>query len=148
MAATLELVTDEILTKFKTYWDANAPTAVGGSYSPKMLTEADRSEDPAEGRAWCRIVIRHSSVGHGTLGGVGKRRITRYGLIYVQIFVPFLEGSGFTIVQRLAQVARDAYEGDRTPNVCFAACRLNEQGREGPWIQMNLTADFNWDEVK
>lgn len=148
MAATLELVTDEILAKLKTYWDANAPAAVGGAYNPKMLTEADRAEDPAAQQGWCRISIRHSSVGAGTLGGKGQRRITRYGLIQVQIFSPFLDGSGFTVVQRLAQVARDAYEGDRTPNVCFAACRLNEQGRDGPWIQMNLTADFNWDEVK
>ncbi len=148
MAATLELVTDEILAKFKTYWDANAQAAVGGSYLPKIIYEADRSEDPGDQKAWCRIVIRHSSVGPGTLAGKGNRRITRYGLIYVQIFAPFLDGSGFSVVQRLAQVARDAYEGERTPNVFFAACRLNEQGRDGPWIQVNLTADFNWDEVK
>jgi hypothetical protein len=148
MAATLELVTDQMLSKFKTHWDANAPAAVGGAYNPKMLTEADQNEHPNDQEGWCRVSIRHSSVGAGTLGGIGQRRITRYGFIYVQIFAPALDGQGFTIVQRLAQVARDAYEGERTEDVWFGACRLNEQGRDGPWMQINLAADFQWEEVK
>lgn len=146
MAATLELVTDQILSQFKTYWDSNAPAVVG--YTPRILTEADREEHPSDDQAWVRITIRHTSNNRGTLGGKGQRRIGRYGIVYAQVFAPLQDGEGFTVVQRLAQVARDAYEGKRTDDVWFAACRLNEQGRDGPWIQINLAADFNWEEVK
>lgn len=148
MAATFELVTDEILAQFLNHWNANAASVAELSYTPPVLTEAARAEHSDLDQAWARIVVRHSSVGPGTLGGLGQRRITRYGIIYVQVFAPFRDGEGFTTVQRLAQVARDAYEAQRTPTVWFGACRLNEQGRDGPWIQINLAADFQWEEVK
>jgi hypothetical protein len=150
MATTIELVIDEILGQFKSHWDANVQAMSGLSYVPKMITEADRDETDTQNpdQAWVRLVIRHNSVGPPTLAEPGARRFTRYGTVYAQIFSPFLSGEGFTLSQRLAQVARDAYEGRRTPTVIFRSCRINEAGRDGPWHQVNLVADFEWDEVK
>lgn len=148
MAAQIELVSDEILELFRDYWISNAQTVSGLSYTPELLFEQDQREHGDDNLAWARVKIIHNSSSAPTLGGPGFRRFSRYGSLYVNVFARYVDGSGYTVAQRLAQVARDAVEGKSTTNVWFRACRINEKGRDGPWFQINLVADFTWDEVK
>lgn len=148
MPAKIELVIDEILGHLRTYWEATADVEDLDDV-PVLVFESDNSEAPPDGDLpYVKVYIRHNSTSPPTLGGVGQRRYERYGSVYMNIFVPFQEGMGVTIAQRLAQVARDAYEGTRTDSAWFRSCRLNEAGRDGPWYQINVTADFCWEEVK
>jgi hypothetical protein len=151
MAATLELVIDELLGTLNSFWQANAQTVSGLSYTPELVWESRRDERPKvdPNRAYADVYIRHNSSGVATLGKPAK--YDRYGSVYLNIYAPFVDSSGYAIALRLAQCARDAYEGKRTdPSglAWFRHCRINEQGRQGPFYQVNLVLDFTWEEVK
>jgi len=48
----------------------------------------------------------------------------------------------------MATVARRAFEGVATPrDVLFRAVSVNEVGRSGGWRQVNVAAEFEYDEI-
>jgi hypothetical protein len=141
---------DQVQTALKTRWDAAAAAAIGTTYTPELKWEmTDSSEEPkVKDRPWARCTIRHSTGGQRTLGGPGGRRFRQFGIVIVQVFAPWRAGRGATLTHLLAQVAKDAYEGVSTRDVWFRNVRLSEVGHSGPWYQVNVVADFEWDEMK
>ncbi len=155
MATTLEVAQDEIYTQFTSVWDADTPALLGGSpLEPASIQYEDTTNwtgrpvaDDDDGRAWCRINIRHSRGEQATLAdGNGGSLFRQEGVVIVQVFADFKSNAGSTLAVRLAMVAKKAFEGKRTPNVWFRRARYQEVGREGRWYQINVTADFEWDE--
>lgn len=138
MTATFAEAYGEILTKFKAAWDTTGFDAL----YPNLA--GDPPTDPAP---WARVSISHSP-GSQTLGDdTTGRRYERYGLLLVQVFVP--TGEGLPRALNLAKIITDAFEGATTPSgVWFRNVRVNEVGPDGSWYQVNVIAEFTYDEIK
>jgi hypothetical protein len=151
MATTLELATDEILARFTEQWNADTPAIVGGS--PLMPAEIvyeltnfeGRPQNEAKSAPWCRITLKHVGGRQATLRGDGAL-FEHTGIVIVQVFAAARDNTGATVATKLAMVASKAFEGRRTPNVWFKNVRYEEIGREGAWYQINVSAEFNWNE--
>lgn len=113
----------------------------------------DRPEgepDPREGvDPWVALDILHRGSEQATLGprGIGQRLFTRDGQLVVRVFVPAGK-RGLTDATALAMAASDAYEGRTLDGVRFYRVGTKTVGRDGAWFQVNVTADFEFDEAK
>lgn len=140
--------TDSIIQRFMEQWTADAGTVVGGS-APVVVneaTEADMKPHPRDTTApWARITVRHAT---GRARSLGNRHFAKTGSVYVNIFVPFQSGDAYTTAQRLAEVAKNAYEGKRAGGVWFPSVSTPERGREGSWWQVDCIASFQYHEFK
>ena len=75
--------------------------------------------------------------------------MTRLGLVSVQSFSPLSEGGGLSLAQKSAIIARDTFEGVGTASgIWFRNVRIQEIGATGTWYQMNIIADFEYDEIR
>jgi len=148
MTALFDVARDEILGRFKTQWDADTP-AVNGTVIPTIFYEGINTlGDQPHDAAWAQIFIRHNDAFQRTLGPAGSRRFTKLGIVTVQIFVPLETGVGLTLMEALAKIAEDAFEGKTTiNNIWFRNVRIIEVGVEGPWYQANVLADFEYDSL-
>lgn len=142
MTATYTEARDSILTLIRTAWLAD------GNSSGIPLLWWDVAQDPPEMGAWARVTVRHGTGFQATLAGeTGNRRFTRPGVVTVQIFTP--SGDGLELSDILAIIAARALEGVRTDNgVWFKNVSAPEIGHDGKWFQRNVTADFEYDEVR
>lgn len=155
MATTLEVAQDEIYAQFRSVWVADTPALIGGSpLEPASIQYEDTTNwtgrprgDDDDGRPWCRINIRHATGEQRTLAdAVGGSLHAQLGTVIVQIFADYKSNKGSTLATQLAMVAKKAFTGKRTPNVWFRRARYQEVGRESRWYQINVSADFEWDE--
>lgn len=152
MTATVEQAVDAILTRFNDTWEGDAEsTGIPVAWPDakfQVPTGQDADDDPLP---WARVAINHNpgAGGQATLSGdTGQRRYRRFGVVTVQIFTPF--GGGQLKAHRLVRVAMSAFEGvDLAPSgVIFRNARFTEVGQDGAWLQTNVTADFEYDEVR
>lgn len=105
------------------------------------------SEVPTGQTVWSRVVIRHEWAEQGSLGDFqGKKRWDRSGTVFCQIFSPVGEGS--KTLYDVAQIVVDAFQASRHPNVWFRNIQLNEAGSDGAFEQINVTANFQYDDVR
>lgn len=97
---------------------------------------------------WARVTMRHQEAEVTSLsGGIGQQRYTRTGNVFVQLFAP--DGEGQEDMDAVAQHLLDALEGKTTAGgMIFRAVRYNEVGSDGPWFQGNVSAEFEYDQVK
>lgn len=154
MATTFQVAVDEIYGTLKTQWDADTPAIVGGSpATPAELLYEDtewkgRPDDPTT-LPWARVMVRHSVGEQATLANQSSRRLFRnYGVVMVQCFASMRDNRGALVARQLAEVAKEAFEGKRTSNVWFQSVRFNEVGREGLFYQINVVANFEWDQER
>ena len=60
-----------------------------------------------------------------------------------------LSAGGVALAELLAVVARGAFEGVGTASgIWFRNARIHEAGVDGAWVQMNVLADFVYDEMR
>ena len=140
--ATIAEARDEILTHFTTAWDAQTPPV------PTLLYAHLRQAPPDSGN-WARVSVRHAAGEQRTIGAPGGRRFEHAGIVNVEIYVE-AGVDGFTTGDALVEVARNAFEGQSTaPDaVEFRNVRVSEQGADGRWDRVDVTADFEYDIVK
>lgn len=139
MTATFQVAKDEILGLFKTAWDTTGYEAI---------YENVGDDPPGSADPWARATLRHFAGGQASLANDnGRRRWEREGNIVIQIFVP--AGDGLSEAYDLAKIVADAYEGAATASqVWFRNVRIQEVGPDKSWFQVNVIADFTYDEVK
>jgi len=139
MSATFQAAVDEMLELFRSAW---------ASTGYQIVWPNKRHEKPSTVAPWARVFVRHVLGGQATLSNAdGVRRWRRQGFLTIQVFVPSAQGLPPALA--LAKIAADAYEGSSTPSgVWFRNVRLNEVGPDGDWFQVNVIADFEYDEVK
>lgn len=106
------------------------------------------SVKPSNTTAWIRIAVRHATGGQASLSGDGgARRYRRTGFLFVQLFTEI--GKGLSESDVLTKVLQDALDGKYTPNgVWFRRVRVNEIGPADGQYQVNVVADFEYDEIK
>ena len=96
---------------------------------------------------WASVTIRHAAANQVTLGGIGQRSFLRNGTLIIAIFSPI--GNGLQSGYELARLSATAYEGVASPNgVWFRNVRIQEIGRDGEYMQINVLADFEYTETK
>jgi hypothetical protein len=148
MAASLEIATDEILDTITDAWAAGIGAASGASPLPELLYEIrDGDSEPTSNYSnpWGRVTVRHAAAQQYALASdTGACLFENSGFAVVQIFTPRAQKNGATIAGRMATVVRNALQGKRTANVWFKNVTLAEQSRDGPWNQVNCTAQFTW----
>ena len=143
MSATPTQARDEVLTKFKEAWEADATSA------DVPILYNDVAQDVPDSGSWARVTVRHLDGYQATLAGaVGVRRFRHEGVVTVQIFTPFSDG--LVESDALAEIAKNAFEGEVTTpgRVIFRRVRLNEVGQTGQWFQVNVLANFEYDEIR
>jgi len=134
---TLQEARDAMLGVFKTYWDTTGFTALYPDVPGAV---------PTTDVVWARATIKHALRRQSSLtGGLGQIKYENQGILIIQVFAPIGEGSkrayqyGMNVVH--------AYEDARL-DVWFRNVHLNEVGNSGAFEQVNVVADFNYDEVR
>jgi len=101
---------------------------------------------PPASEPWLRLAVRHAAGYQAGFGG-GTRRYRRNGVALLQIFVP--ENEGPTEAMQLGDSAVDLFEGAvLSGGLRFGPVALREIGVEDSWFQVNMSADFTFDDVK
>lgn len=147
MAADINTAYDEILGAFRTAWEANAGAFNGGTPPEVRYDGVGDPGPPDSDDPWARVQIRHLTGTQASLAGAdAKRRFERAGIITIQVFWP-LSQAALSNARSLADVAREAFEGKATvSHVWFRNVRVQEVGADGSWYQVNILADFEYDE--
>jgi hypothetical protein len=103
---------------------------------------------PREGTAsWAAFHILHDGSDQHSLGESGNRTFTRTGRAVLQIFVPTGQ-RGLEESTALATVAINVFEGKSLAGIRLYRVGLQTVGLDGSWFQVNVKADFEFDEVK
>ena len=144
--ATIAEARDEILLHFTMAWDAGTPPI------PTLFYD-DKHKDPPDDASYARITLKHNLFRQVTVGGKisqggSGQRFRRFGIVTVQVFT--ISGDGLASSDTLIQLALDAFEGENTGSdrIEFRNARANEIGQDGPWFQVNVIAEFDYDRVK
>ena len=134
----------EIVAAFAPIWTANA---VNGGVVPSIHWEG-QPFSPPKTAAWVRFSMRHTLSEQASLSGAGgTRRYEKFGTVFVQVFTPLTTGS-LVLAEELAAVAKSAFEGVSTVNgIWFTGARISEVGPDSSWFQMNVSANFRYDEI-
>lgn len=149
MTATLEEARDDIIELFRTAWKADTESqSVGLVYwdvPSSAPTGHDANGDPV---SWARVFVQHTGGGQASLSGdTGRRRWRRTGVVTVQIFTPY--GTGLSKADKLSMVAMRAFEGQSTSSgIWFRDVNFQEVGQDSIWFQSNVSATFEYDEVR
>lgn len=152
MTATYNQARDQIFALFKAAWDAQT-TALAG-YVPEVRYQGlEVGEKPDGSKHWCRISTQSVTEEQATLSTCveepGKSRYESSGLVFVQIFSPKSEATGYEVGQQLAQVARNAFRGKKTTpgEVWFRNVRINNISPENLLYRFNVVAEYEYDEI-
>lgn len=142
---------DAMLLRLKTAWDADA-AAIAGALPEIVYALTHRDLMPEQRdttKAWTRITIRHGDSRKATLANdVGAARYRRTGVLFVQIFVPFVDASSYTVCQRLAMLAQSAYEGERDTDLVYKTASIQDRSPDGGFVRRDVVVSFYWDQVK
>jgi hypothetical protein len=143
---TMAQAKNEIAGAFRDQW-------IGGPLSAELpVLYRDVGDKPPTSGAWARLTIRHSLGGQATLAGdSGTRHYRHTGFVTVQVFAERHDRAGAeTTLDALVTIAKHAFEGITTSpgRVAFHRVRVNEVGVSGVWLQTNVLADFEYDEVR
>ena len=148
--ATIETARDDIIGLFRTAWLADVESQNVPLFYWDIPNPAPSGED-GDGNpvSWARVSVQHLPGQHqATLSGdTGQRRWRRTGIVTVQIFAPY--GTGLSIGDKLGMVALRAFEGQSTPSgIWFRDVSFQEVGQDSIWFNSNVSATFEYDEVR
>lgn len=145
MATTHDGVVDLIGDVIKAAWDAQAAGIAGGS--PKLVYEwLDRSGKPPanDDESWARLTIRHDAGSGASIGGKLSKRFVRGGFVWVQVFVPWVDGTKPPKSIALGRVVLNAIQDRRSGEVTMTQAKLEEKGQDRAWYRVDVTARFSW----
>ncbi len=128
---------EAIYEAFITAWaSTSAITLDGEAYDPPTA-------------AFVRLAVRHNDSAQESLGGVGRRRFLRAGIVYVQCFAP--KNAGARAADTLAAAAVEILEGVHLSNHDLRIMRAltreigpDEDGR----YQINVEAAFDYTQTR
>jgi len=136
---------DEILGIFKEAWDT---TGFVAKYNDIPEKEVPDTEDGVDS-PWARATVLFAPTGgQASLAGEqGARRWNQNGTVIVQVFAPV--GDGKQKLREMAQLVVNAYREVRGTQVWIRNPRMRDvQSEGGAFSQMNVLADFQFDDVR
>jgi len=136
--ATITEARDDILSVFKTAWDANTTAIVGSVPEVRYQTVEETALPPSTGY-WAWVAVEHVEGGHAA---IGTQLFEHEGIFSVQLYSP-LTTQGIENLDALVEVVLAAFEGKQSTNgVWFRNARVNEVGPSRAWFQTNILIDF------
>lgn len=143
MSLTRKEARDEMIAMFTAAWEADT----NSSAIPIFYQDLDAGNPPSDA-AYVRLYVQHFDAGQTSLANdAGRKKFSRSGVVTIQIFTP--RGDGLALSDTLSIIAVAAFEGKKTPGgVWFRSVKANEIGEEGPVYQVNVLAEFLYDEVR
>lgn len=112
-----------------------------------------KEQDHDSDETWARWNIDYAFGAQVSMGAVGRRKFTRTGLIYINVYTPL--GAGLGTARDASEVAINAYEGKRTPgDVWFRNVRIESEGhgqgggREKSWWTTLVVAEFTYEQLR
>lgn len=115
-----------------------------------LWDDDDSKRRPKDREAHAVVGVYHingTQTAFGTTGASRERKFTRYG--YIEVLVKTPEGDGLTLADELATIVHDALEGATTTGgVIFRNVRATEEGKSGSFSVTNVTADFEYDQLR
>lgn len=149
--ATIEAARDDILQLFLDTWENDTISQDVVVYYWDIPNPAPSGEETnGNPFSWARVTVQHlPGQRQATLSGElgGPRRWRRTGIVTVQIFAPY--GTGLSIGDKLGMVALKAFEGKSTSSgIWFRDVSFQEVGQDSIWFQSNVSATFEYDEVR
>lgn len=144
MSCTFNDGRDSILKVFKDAWDILGYPA---RYPDTAESPNDNGDAPSA-TIWARATIRHADGFQSSLTGPLEqlKRHTNIGTVIIQVFGPL--GDGSTAAYDAAQIVATAYRKSSGSPVWFRRVRINEIGTRGAFTQINVLADFSYDDVR
>lgn len=132
---------DAIYGRLKTVLDASAYSSLPVYYSDRVKTSPDGDDEHL------RAFVDLTNEIQRSLGEVGNRRFRVYGLVMVQIFTKY--GSGQENADLISGVVKGAFRGVNTgaDAITFRNARVIDVGHSGPYLQTNVVAEFDYDEI-
>lgn len=116
-------------------------------FDPETVTSPP-GWDP-ESDFWVRFSVKRMPGRQGTLGGPGRRKMDRVGMIFIQLFRAPLHGVGD--MSDLAERAAKLFENCRiqaTHDIRFAEVEPGQSGQvdEGRWLGLSVEGRFDYEE--
>lgn len=132
---------DAIYGTLKDAVDASAYSAMP-IYYPDRVKESPDGEDE-----FIRVFVDLTNEMQVSLGEAGNRRFRVYGLVMVQIFTQY--GAGQVNADAISGVVKGAFRGVNTGSdaITFRNARVIDVGHSGPYLQTNVFAEFDYDEI-
>lgn len=132
-------------------WASADWAGLGLGAAPKIYWEGRESQSPPSAdEHHARFFIRHAGGQQGSLSDhIGRQKWDRFGTLMVQCFGTLSGGNGLEAATLMATIAQRAYQG-KTSQGCiwFRKVSIEEVGPSGGWYQVNVTATFEYDEVR
>lgn len=110
----------------------------------------DNPHPPNNSKPYAAFFVRHAAGFQDSLAGAtGKRKWARVGTLVVQCFGSLSGSRGLEDATNMATIAQRIYQGKQSENcIWFRDVTVKEVGPSGGWYQMNLTAAFEYDELR
>jgi hypothetical protein len=149
MSQTAQEAVDEILERFNSVWNSTGHPVVWQDVpiEPELQKMIDGA-DGVEITPYARVTVRSNRRRQVTMGQQGARKFEGNGVLFVEIFTP--TGDGLVNTRELAGLVSDAFE---TPNLSsfhtwYGEVRTQENGSEGLWSRITVTAEWTYEQIK
>lgn len=137
MTTTAKEARAAIVSRFRELWDpADADVGVD---NVAQAAPADAT------RSWGRLLVRVQASAQETLGGEGNSLYRHVGSIMLQLFVP--RNGGVRAADELAAKVKAIFRAKSFGGVRCYSTTPREVGVDGPWFQVNVDTEFDFDEV-
>lgn len=132
---------DEIYGLLKAAVDASPYSAVPVIYPDTV------KDTPLDGTSYMKAFADLTNERTASLGPISGRRYRIMGLVQVQIFTPY--GDGQATADLISGVVKGAFRGVNSPSdtIAFRNARAVDVGRDGAYLQTNVVAEFEYDEL-
>jgi Bacteriophage related domain of unknown function len=139
--ANITAARNAIYSALKTAMDASAYSALAVYYPD--VTGAIPDTSTSHLRAQVDFVDENQV----TLGSVNGRRFRVTGLVTVMVMTPY--GKGQVDSDLISGVVKGAFRGVQTASdaITFRRVRIIDVGQSGAWLQTNVLAEFDYDEI-
>jgi len=137
----LSTATDAACALFNEAWADRTPVEW-----PNLVVDAGAAPLSQGNVPWARVSVLHGGGSQSSLGPEGGRLFEGHGQVVVQVFVPAGK-RGLVDADALASAAVSAFRGKTRDGVRFEQVGARTIGNDGPWYQVNVTADYEFDEV-
>ena len=140
---TEEQTRTEIITLVRTAWELGPPTdTIPLAYEGVKFDKPTGADANGKALPWARVSVRIFGGSDSTLGG------TRYGysgMVTVEVYTA--DGDGYEAGGAAARIPHLALRGKQTPGgAWFFDVSTTGKGTDGPWLRMEVTANFRFED--
>lgn len=118
------------------------------AYSSMPIYYPDTVKDSPNGdTAHLRAFVDLTTEQPASVGGHQQRRYRVYGIVTVQCFTKY--GEGQETADLISGLVKGAFRGVNTgaDAITFRNARVVDVGHSGPYLQTNVIAEFDYDEI-